>query len=150
MRMAGTNDMINDNSDPRLSEASVQDIQLELIRRASFNEFDGPKVAESLLRHRDKWKAAWMTRIGLPHDDHRDWYPAMSLIPLRDLAGNHWNVDTLVILTADIERARELAEVAKSEDWQADDVHVEEHEEEISSALGCYPARSWILSLWWD
>jgi hypothetical protein len=28
---------------PRLTEASIQDIQLELIRRASFNAFDGER-----------------------------------------------------------------------------------------------------------
>ncbi len=142
--------MTDKDSEQKLAEASIQDIQLELIRRASFNEFAGPKVVASLVRHRDKWKAVWMTRIGVPCEQHPDWYPAMSLIPLRDLAHNHWNVDTLVILTPDIERARELAAIAEEEDWRADDVHVEEHEEEISSALGCYPAQSWILSLWWD
>jgi len=142
--------MTTHDSNLKLADATVQEIQLELIRRASFNEFDGPKVVESLQRHRDKWRAVWMTRFGVHHEEHPDWYPAMSLIPLRDLAGNHWNVDTLVVLTEDIERARELAAVAEAEDWRADDVHVEEHEKEISSALGRSPTRSWILSVWWD
>jgi hypothetical protein len=138
------------NMFPNLADATVQEIQLELMRRASFNEFDGPKVAESLERHREKWIAAWMTRFGVHREEHPDWYPAMSLIPLRDLRGNRWNVDTLIVLTEDVERARQLAAVAEAEDWRADDVHVEEHEDEISMALGVFPCRKWILSVWWD
>jgi hypothetical protein len=39
-------------SDALLSGLSVQDLQLELIRRRRFNQFDGRKIAASLLRHR--------------------------------------------------------------------------------------------------
>lgn len=35
-----------------MAEADLQQIQLELIRRASFNQFDGDKVAADLLRYR--------------------------------------------------------------------------------------------------
>ena len=43
-----------------LSEASLQEIQLELIRRHRHNAFDGERVVESLLRHRGLWSAALM------------------------------------------------------------------------------------------
>jgi hypothetical protein len=133
-----------------LKDASIQALNLELIRRASFNEFDGPRVADSLERHADLWLGAWMTRFGVHREEHPNWYPAMSLIALRDLPRDHWNVDTLVILVEDVEKARELAAIAEAENWDADDVHVEEHEEEISMALGISPANCWLLSLWWD
>jgi len=35
-----------------LRQASVQDIQLELLRRTSFNALDGEKVCASLVKHR--------------------------------------------------------------------------------------------------
>ena len=38
---------------PSLRDASAQEIQLELIRRTSFNALDGEKVHASLLAHRD-------------------------------------------------------------------------------------------------
>jgi hypothetical protein len=40
-------------SDLLLRDATVQKIQLELIRRTSFNALEGEKVFASLLRHRD-------------------------------------------------------------------------------------------------
>jgi len=47
-----------------LRDASVQDIQLELIRRTSFNAMRGERVVASLLRHRDLWKAVLLDRQG--------------------------------------------------------------------------------------
>jgi len=134
----------------RLADASIQQIQLELIRRRRFNEFDGPKVAESLLRHRELWLAAYMDRFGVPHEEHPDWFPAFSLIKLRDLPGDQWNVDTLVVLTESVDRARELAEIARSDDWHANELVVQEDREEIEMALGVAPCEFGVLSAWWD
>jgi hypothetical protein len=140
------------DSDPGvpLADASVQQIQLELIRRRRFNDFDGPKVADSLLRHRDLWLAAHMDRFGVPHEEHPEWFPAFSLIKLRDLAGDRWNVDSLVVLTENVDRARQLAEIAKAEDWQADQLLVQENRDEIELALGMAPCEFGVLSAWWD
>src|SRR5437879_3829495 len=109
--------------DASLSGASVQEIQLELIRRSSFNEFDGERVLASLMRHRSLWLAVLMDRPG-PTD----------LIKLRDLPDNHWNVDTLFVLTATQKQARELARIIEEEDW-AGMVHLYENREEIDRAL---------------
>jgi hypothetical protein len=38
-----------------LRDATVQEIQLELLRRSSFNALNGERVVDSLLRHRDLW-----------------------------------------------------------------------------------------------
>lgn len=133
-----------------LCEAAVQEIQLELIRRRRFNEFDGPKVVASLERHRDLWVAVYMDRFGVHNAEHPDWFPGMSLIPLRDLRHNAWNVDTLLVLTEDVARARQLAAVAENEDWDADEVLVQENEEELSRALGIGPCPYRMLTAWWD
>lgn len=45
-----------------LGKATIQEIQLELIRRRRFHEFDGQRVADCLLQHRDLWEAVMMDR----------------------------------------------------------------------------------------
>ena len=50
-----------------LRDASVQDIQLELLRRTSFNALDGERVCASLLKHRALWTAALLDRPGVPN-----------------------------------------------------------------------------------
>lgn len=49
----------------RLRDATVQDIQLELIRRTTFNALDGERVCASLLKHRQLWTAVLLDRPGL-------------------------------------------------------------------------------------
>jgi hypothetical protein len=46
--------------DPTVSlrDATVQDIQLELIGRTRFNGYDGGKVYAALMNHRHLWRAA--------------------------------------------------------------------------------------------
>lgn len=70
-----------DDKEAGLRDASVQDIQLELIRRRSFNSFNGSMIFVSLQRHRDLWLAAWMTRLGVMAGE--EGLSPMSLIPLR-------------------------------------------------------------------
>ena len=136
--------------DLQLSEATVQQLQLELIRRVRFNECDGQKIAESLERHSHLWLAATMQRMGLEHQEHRDWIPAMSLIALRDLRGERWNVDMLFVLTRNVEDALALQEVAKLEDWDADELLVQNDEDELGWALGRHPCPYRMLTAWWD
>ncbi|WP_253785168.1 hypothetical protein [Nocardia amikacinitolerans] len=134
----------------QLSDATVQDIQLELIRRASFNGFYGERIATSLERRRDLWIAVCMDRLGSAWSEHRDWLPASSLIKLRDLRGNRWNVDTIFVLTEDTEMARRLAEVADTDSWDADEVLVQDNAEEIGAALGTGRSDYGLLTAWWD
>ena len=135
-------------SDKRLSEASIQDLQLELLRRTQFNEFFGDRVAASLERHRNLWRSAMLMRLGV--ERNRDEFPAMSLIALRDLPSNRWNSDLLVILCESLEKAEQLKEAAESEDWDADDYSFTDGDE-LSGAIGLYPADDMVvLSAWWD
>jgi hypothetical protein len=71
-----------------LREASVQDIQLELLRRARFNALDGERVHASLLKHRDLWLAVLLDRTGVPDYTEPDLLLTSGLIKLRDLPRN--------------------------------------------------------------
>ena len=120
-----------------LTEASVQEIQLELIRRKQFNFFDGRKIAASLRRHRALWRAVLMDRSGT------------DLIKLRDLPDNCWNVDELFIMTDTYSQAYELQRIAEDEQWQADTTQLIQSESARSSALGT-SQPGFIVSFWWD
>src|SRR3954447_10484766 len=100
-----------------LRDASVQDIQLELLRRTRFNALDGERVVASLLRHRGLWLAALLDRPGVPDYTAPGALLTSGLIKLRDLADDYWNADTLFILTATPEQARELGRIIEEEDW---------------------------------
>lgn len=129
-----------------LTEASVQEIQLELMRRRRFNEFDGPKIVASLRRHRKLWRAVLMDRLGfVAEKGGSDW----GLIKLRDLHLNTWNVDDLFILTDTLEDAHELERIATEEDWKADNTQVIQNLDERTRSLGTsHPG--FLVSFWWD
>ena len=101
----------------QLRDASVQELQLELIRRSSFNAFDGERVYQSLLKHRALWKGVMLTRPGLPNYQKPGELLMTVLVPLRDLEHNLWNADMLFVLTPSPVSARELAGIVKAEDW---------------------------------
>jgi hypothetical protein len=129
-----------------LTEASVQEIQLELIRRQRFNFFHGPKIVASLRRHRHLWRAVFMDRLGfVAQDGQHNW----GLIKLRDLPANSWNVDDLYILTETLDQARQLQRIAEEERWEADNVEIMEDEQERSRALGTSDP-DFVISFWWD
>lgn len=137
------------NESLSLRDASVQDIQLELIRRTSFNSMNGERIVASLLRHRDLWLAVLLDRPGLPNYDEPIRILTAGLIKLRDLPQNLWNADKLFILTRTREQARSLARIAEEEDWIGDEVHVYDNQKEIGQALGT--GRQYgLVSVWWD
>jgi hypothetical protein len=119
-----------------LHEASVQELQLELMRRASFNEFDGAMVVAELKSHPDLWEGALMDRP--------------DLIKLRDLS-EIWNVDTLWI-TPRPGKEDQLWNLAAQ--WDADEI------DWIGGDGACRLLGFWsreaskrqqqILRLWWD
>ncbi len=135
---------ISNNSDLLLQEATVQEIQLELIRRTQFNSFDGSRITAILQKNQDLWEAVLFDSLFTSQPGQ---LPIGGLIKLRDLSQNHWNVDTLYILSPDMARARQLAEMA--EDWGGM-VHVYESQDEVVRALGSSGITSVIVSIWWD
>jgi hypothetical protein len=129
-----------------LGEADMQEIQLELIRRRQFNAFDGQRVVDCLMRHREFWDAVMMDRVAISHPGT---LPTLGLMKLRDLPREVWNVDTLYILTPSKEAAERLAEVFNLRQWGGMvDVHT--HWEEVDSALGGAKPGQAIVSIWWD
>ena len=132
-----------------LREATVQDIQLELIRRSTFNTFDGERVCELLRRHRDIWRAVIFDRPGLPDYTSPGHLLIGGLIKLRDLEDNIWNVDTLYVMTNTTDQARELAHAFDREDIGAMPT-VHDELKETDRALGTGRQEYGILTVWWD
>lgn len=129
-------------SSKTLAEATVQEIQLELIRRTQHNFFHGEKVVNDLLAHREWWEAVLMDTCNLPQN-----IPGGSLIKLRDLKLNLWNVDTLYILAPDEKSARQLAGLGKV--WQADSVTIYD-EKDTDRLLGGGGMGRRLVVMWWD
>lgn len=129
-----------------LAEATVQEIQLELIRRTSFNAFNGERVVKWLLAHRELWEAVYMDRLALMRVRR---VPAAGLIKLRDLPDNYWNVDTLYILAPNADVARQMAVAIETEDWGGL-VRVLDEREEVDDAMGGAEENVAIVSVWWD
>ena len=132
-----------------IRDATVQEIQLELLRRSCWNALDGERVYGSLMRHRDLWLAALLDRPGLANDSAPCSLLISGLIKLRDLPDNFWNADTLFILTATRTQAEELARIAEEEDW-AGEIIVYRNQDEIDRALGIGRLEYGLLSIWWD
>jgi hypothetical protein len=132
-----------------LRGASVQQIQLELLRRTRFDALDGEKVHASLLKHRSLWLAALLDGPGGPNDVVPGLRLTSGLIKLRDLPEDFWNADTLFVLTPTRQAADELARIAESEDWGGE-VQVYRDQAEIDRALGTDRQGFGLLSVWWD
>ncbi len=64
----------------------LQLIQFELMEHVSLEGFDARRIINDLITHRDLWEAVIM----MPD-------PNWSLLHLRDLSENKWNVDCLYI-----------------------------------------------------
>lgn len=129
-----------------LTEATVQEIQLELIRRTDFNAFHGERVVAALTAHRGLWEAVLMDRFCFSNPGR---LPRSGLIKLRDLSDNLWNVDTLYVLCPDATSARRLAEAVETEDWGGM-VQVHDDEDDVEDALGGTGQPYAVVSIWWD
>jgi hypothetical protein len=132
-----------------LRDATVQDIQLELIRRTRFNDFHGERVCELLNAYRGHWQAVVFDRPGVPNYNHPGRLLVSGLIKLRDLADNIWNADTLYVLTYTADQARELAKVFEESALGAMP-RVHEDMEETDMALGTGRQEYGLLTVWWD
>jgi hypothetical protein len=134
------------SADLTLWDATVQEIQLELLRRTSFNALDGPRVVDSLLRNHELWLAFMLDRLWL---DMKRRLPGSGLIKLRDLPDNLWNADTLYILCPNATAAHRLAAIMEEEDW-AGMATVYDDRKEVDSALGTGGDDYALVAVWWD
>lgn len=130
----------------RLRDATAQEIQLELIRRTTFNAFDGERIYFSLLKHRELWEAVTFGRLVARE---QRTLPGGSQIPLRDLSSNDWNADTLYILTPSVAAARALEKVHDSEAW-CGEIYVFDNPKDVDNALGGPDFGRAIVRVWWD
>ena len=111
----------------------VQRLMFDLIRLASFNDFDGQMVVQNLTEHRDLWLGCIM--------DGND------LIKLRDISDNLWNADTLYIITTGVDD--EKLERMATDLWCANEV-IYLNKDEAEHRLGTYPCEYKVLKIWWD
>jgi len=125
----------------------VQKLQFELMKLSSFNEFDGNKVADYLLKHRELWITCMWGR-----------FKGGVLIPLRDISKGIWRGDTLYIYTMK-DKVNKLKELAKK--WNADEFGVvyRDKEEgivtfdhtEVTYVFGSPLKKDeCIVRIWWD
>jgi hypothetical protein len=130
-----------------LSNATVQEIQLELIKRASRDDaMDGEQVVASLLKHRELWVAVMLDTFCFSNPGR---LPSVGLIKLRDLDTNFWSADTMYLLTETADKAHRLAAIIEEEDWGAL-VLVHDDEEDVQRALGGGELGQAVISIWWD
>jgi len=112
----------------------VQRLLLDLMRMATFNEYNGDAVVESLLSHRDLWIAVMIDREGYraqyligEQREKREKGEEIGLpispidtIKLRDVSEGYWNVDTVLILP---EPGKEDSlELLVRREWNADEI----------------------------
>jgi hypothetical protein len=103
------------NPEKPLREATAQEIQFELLRRARRNLLDGEKVLKSLRAHRELWRSLILAPLFVWRRDSD--LPIIGLITLRDLPKNQWNADTLYVITDSMARAHDIVALAEREQW---------------------------------
>lgn len=125
----------------------IQELNLELIKNASFNDFDGEKVVKDLLANKELWRGVVMDRGAYRAlSNGEKGLEPVCLIKLRDIEDGYWNVDTLYILPV-AGKEKELEMLAKT--WAADEVDYL-GEAQSGSLLGGSMKPANILRIWWD
>lgn len=137
------------NPELLLRDATVQEIQLELIRRTRFNDFHGDRVCELLNRYHGHWRAVLLDRPGAPNYNRPGHLLTGGLIKLRDLKDNIWNADTLYVLTHTPAQAQELA-AAFEEAGMGAMPQLYDDRAETDMALGTGRREYGLLTVWWD
>ena len=137
------------NESSSLRDATVQEIQLELLRRTQFNALDGEQVVASLLRHRDLWLAVLLDRPGVP--DYARTEPIAHIRTHQATGFARQSLERRHTLRLDRDpcSSPRLARIAEDEDW-AGEIYVYENQEEIDRALGTGRDGYGLLTVWWD
>lgn len=113
----------------------AQELIFELMKIATFNEFDGEVVVKSLRENSDLWTGAIFGRF--------DGYS--ELITLRDLP-DYYNADTLYVL---VPTGKEKAMKTLANTWSADEIDYEDSNT-AGSKLGTSHPNASLLRVWWD
>ena len=129
----------------------AQELQLELIKLASFNNLDGEQVVKDLLDNKDLWNGVIIGRdSGAVIDkvevkDSLFISAGMDLIALRDIKSGY-NVDTIYIDT--VPGKENKLELLIRRNWLADEIDWLE-DKQVFNQLGTSAKHS-ILRVWWD
>ncbi len=130
---------------------TAQELQFELMKKATFNGFAGEHVVASLQENKDLWRGVVMDSADYCFHGADESDEKIRLIKLRDIHAGHWNVDTLYLLPSR-GKERELESLAR--DWGADEVSWIGGRN-ACSMLGSYSREQEqndkaILRVWWD
>jgi hypothetical protein len=129
-------------------EPTAQDLQIEIVRRASYNSFRGDRVVASLLQYPGLWRAVAFGRLrnklrdGAVVHESPTWFNTVT-----EIGGGSWNADELWVVTPDAaaaERVRFLGAVH----WFADNIVTLEGEE--ARRVAGVEAPGCVVELWWD
>lgn len=131
----------------RLSDATVQELQLELFRRSKASDYHVEQFIAILLDNRRLWLGAVIDRLGINKAGHQ--LEPFSMIKLRDIDQNYWNADTLFLLCPSRSAADELITLLPMDEF-ACMPNVEGDEEVVDDALGGGDCGAVILKFWWD
>ena len=128
--------------------ATVQAIELELIRRARYNDLNGQRVWFDLTSRPSLWKAALLGRQSIRAKEGKK----LSADPTADVLMEgvlleEWAADTLWLLAPDEDSALELARMGQHW-WWADTVAIYDADEAEKLAGVKSPQR--IVEFWWD
>jgi len=110
---------------------NTQELQFELMKKASFNDFHAEKVIKDLKANTHLWDAALMDQP--------------NLVKLRDIQADVWNVNTLYILTSI--KSDQLYHLALS--WNPSSLRWIEGDE-AATRLSSYISGDYILCIWWN
>ncbi len=128
--------------------SEVQRHVFALLRLVNFNEFDGTKVVEDLLR----WRRLWTSVMAdwLSYSTGTRFEPVCDLRRLWFLSENEWMVDTVHILTSGADDAllRRLIE----EHWEGAALYVlsaDEIEWNLNTGATLSENRH-VYRVWWD
>jgi hypothetical protein len=119
---------------------TVQQLHLDLIRQIGFNDFDGAKVADGLIAHRDLWVGVIAAHSYRPH-------PALRLF--EELPEDTWSPDTLWMMAVNEDAAKQLVDLCRGV-WLADEAGLYS-QGEMQMLIGVDPIDDEVLvRAWWD
>jgi hypothetical protein len=136
-----------------LAQFTVQEIQLELLRRVytEVNRDSANELVTLLLQHSDLWEAILVTEQFhfFKHDALRSLrYPLIT--KLRSLLKNHWPADTICVLTETEEKRDSLIRLWKDKIWDNSIAQVYDAEECERMLRSCGLPDTYRIFFYWN
>ena len=107
---------------------TTQMMVFDLIKRSSFNGFDGEHTVNYLIKNKDKW-------VGV--------MPEVEDYALRDIEGDHFHIDTLLVKCKDEGIAKEFKVLLKK-NCSPDEISIEQDSQDYNGK------SKRIIRMWWD